>query len=543
MSQVLIHNAKIRSMDLSRPRAEAILIDGERIAAIGSLSDCENAARPGMQRINAGGRLVLPAFQDAHIHFLSGGMGLASSAQLHTVKTIAELQQVLKNHATRFRSLPLIVGEGWQPGLFGDHNLTHEVVDTVVADRPAILYDSSMHNACLNAAAMAMVGLDATMPDPVNGHFVKDANGRPTGMLHEDAASWAYDRLPQMSDNNWREGLAAALLHANAHGITGVLDPRVEELEARIYSTAVDSGGLTVRICGAALVKEKDTVRDAVERLTELRHCHCGPDFWVQSAKFFMDGVFENRTAALLHPYADDIGGNCNTMFTPEQTKALFVALDAARFQIHTHVIGDAAARVTLDGLEAAMAANGRWPSLHQVAHLQLTDPTDIPRLSKLGAMANIQPLWARHDPGIPDPAKPMAGGARLSNIYAFRKMLNAGAAWCLSSDWPVTTLNPFRIMETAITRQVPLADGPLEPFLPQEALTIEECVLGYTANAAAACWRGDFTGRLCPGFSADLIILDQDILACAPQEISNTNVFLTLFEGREVHRHRSFEG
>jgi predicted amidohydrolase YtcJ len=543
VSQLLIHNAKIRSMDFSRPRAEAILIDGERIAAIGSPSDCENAARPGVRRIDAGGRLVLPAFQDAHIHFLSGGMGLASSAQLHTVKTIAELQQVLKTHATRFRSLPLLVGEGWQPGLFGDHNLTHEIVDAVVGDRPAILYDSSTHNACLNTAAMTYLGLDASTPDPVNGHFVKDAHGAPTGMLHEDAVSWAYNRLPQMNDSHWREGLSAALLHANAHGITGVIDPRVEELEARIYGAAVDAGELTVRICGAALIKEKDTAEEAVERLTELRHRHRGADFWVQSAKFFMDGVFENRTAALLHPYADEIGGNCKTMFTPEQTKTLFTALDAARFQIHVHVIGDAAARVTLDGLEAAMAANGRWPSLHQVAHLQLTDPADIPRLAALGAMANLQPLWARHDPGIPDPAKSMAGHNRLPNIYAFRKMLNAGACWCLSSDWPVTTLNPFRIMETAITRQVPIADGPLEPFLPQEALTIEECVLGYTANAAAACWRGDFTGRLLPGFSADLIVLDQDILACAPQEISNTNVLLTLFRGREVHRHRNFEG
>jgi hypothetical protein len=529
-------------MDFSRPRAEAALVDGERIAAIGSRGDCENAARPGMRRINAGGRLVLPAFQDAHIHFLSGGMGLAGSAQLHTVKTIAELQQVLKTHTTRFRNFPVVIGEGWQPGLFGDQNLDHHVIDAVVSDRPAILYDSSMHNACLNRAAMALVGLDAATPDPVNGHFVKDTHGAPTGMLHEDAVSWAYDRLPQMSDSNWHDGLAAALLHANAHGITGVLDPRIEELEARIYGAAVDGGKLSVRISGAALVKEKDTVQEAVTRLTELRHRHRGPDFWVQSAKFFMDGVFENRTAALLAPYADELGGNCKTMFTPEQTKALFAALDAARFQIHTHVIGDAAARVTLDGLEAAMAANGRWPSLHQVAHLQLTDSADIPRLSALGAMANIQPLWARHDPGIPDPAKPMAGPQRLSNIYAFRKMLNAGAAWCLSSDWPVTTLNPFRIMETAITRQVPLADGPLEPFLPQEALTIAECILGYTANAAAACWRGEFTGRLLPGFSADLIILDRDILACAPQEISTTNVLLTLFKGREVHRHRSFE-
>lgn len=135
-----------------------------------------------------------------------------------------------------------------------------------------------------------------------------------------------------------------------------------------------------------------------------------------------------------------------------------------------------------------------------------------------------------------------MAGEARLANIYAFRHMLAAGAGWCLSSDWPVSTLNPFEIMETAITRQAQLAEDPLEPFLPEEALTIEECVLGYTAHAAAACWRGDTTGRLLPGFSADLIMLDQDIFTCAAQDISNTNVLMTLFKGREVHRHARFE-
>lgn len=530
-------------MDLSRPCAEAVLIDGGRVVAIGAHSDCGNAAKPGVRRIDAGGRLVLPGFQDAHIHLLSGGMGLATSAQLHGVKTVAELVSALKAHAERSRHLPLVVGEGWQPGIFGDHNLTSGAIDAAVPDRPAIVYDSSGHNACLNGAAMAHLGLDAQTPDPVNGHFVKDASGAPTGMLHEDATSWAYDRLPQMTDSHWAEGLRAGQAHANAHGITGIIDPRVEELEARIYGRAAEAGELTMRVCGAALVKEKDTAQEAVGRLAELRGRHRGPDFRVQSAKFFMDGVFENRTAALIDPYADEIGGNCKTMFAAEQTKALFTALDAARFQIHAHVIGDGAARVALDGIEAALAANGRWPSLHQVAHLQLTSPADIPRLAALGAMANIQPLWARHDRGIPDPAKPMAGPRRLTNIYAFRRMLDAGASWCLSSDWPVSSLNPFEIMETAVTRQARLAEDPLEPFLPQEALTTSECVLGYTTHAAAACWRGDCTGRLLPGFSADLIILDQDVFACAPREIGNTRVLLTLFKGREVFRHKSFEG
>lgn len=542
MNQLLIFNAKIRSMDLSRPMAEAILLDGEHVRAFGSLADCEAATTPGVRRINARGRLVLPAFQDAHIHLLHGGLGLATSAQLYAARSVPELQNMVAGHAARAAHLPLVTGSGWQPGVFGDHNLTAAVIDAVVADRPAILYDSSFHNACLNSTAMAMAGLVRGTADPVNGHFVLDATGAPTGMLHEDAIPWALKGLPEWSDAVWREGLLAGQAHANAHGITGVIDPRVEDLEARIYGAAAEAGELSLRVCGAALVKEHDTPAEAVARLVAMRERHRGPDFWVQSAKFFMDGVFENRTAALLAPYADAIGGNCPTMFTPEQTRTLFVALDAARFQIHTHVIGDAAARVTLDGLTAAQAANGRWPALHQLAHLQLTDPADIPRLAALGAMANIQPLWARHDRGIPDPAKPMAGEARLANIYAFRRMLAAGAGWCLSSDWPVSTLNPFEIMETAITRQAQLAEDPLEPFLPEEALTIEECVLGYTAHAAAACWRGDTTGRLLPGFSADLIMLDQDIFTCAAQDISNTNVLMTLFKGREVHRHARFE-
>jgi predicted amidohydrolase YtcJ len=542
LMQTLIHNAHIRTMDLSRPRAEAILLEHGAIIAIGSLADCENVSRPGYRRINASGRLILPAFQDAHIHLLHGGLGLATSAQLFEAKTVKELQECLAQHAARFPKLQLISGSGWQPGVFGDHNLTGKIIDAVVQDRPAIIYDSSFHNACLNSYAIAVIGLTPNTPDPVNGHFVKAPDGQVTGMLHEDAIAWALKRLPETDDDAWRTGLVAGQAHANAHGITGIIDPRIEDIEARIYGAAASSGALTLRVSGAALVKEHDIPQEAVERLSTMRVENPGPDFWIQSAKFFMDGVFENRTAALLAPYADEIGGNCPTMFTPEQTNDLFVALDAARFQIHTHVIGDAAARVTLDGLEAAIAANVRWPSLHQLAHLQLADPADIDRIAQLGAMANIQPLWARHDRGIPDPAKPMAGAQRLSNIYAFRRMLNAGARWCLSSDWPVSTLNPFEIMETAVTRQARLEDDPIEPFLPQEALTIDECVQGYTTLAAEACWRGTCTGRLLPGFSADLIMLDQNIFDVPSHAISNTNVLLTLFKGKEVYRHPALE-
>ncbi|MCZ8334924.1 MAG: amidohydrolase [Rhodobacteraceae bacterium] len=529
MPDLLIHNARIRTMDAANPTATWILIRDGRIAALGHGSPPDAS-----ETMDAQGRLILPAFQDPHIHLLSGGTDLATSAMLYDVTDEDGLLATLAAHAKAHPDLPVVMGSGWQPGIFGDHNLTAALLDRVLPDRPAVIYDSSFHNACLNTRALQMAGIEDDTPDPPNGHILRDEKGRATGMLHEEVIPWAVARLPQLTDDHLRQGLAAAMAHANRHGITGILDPRVTETEARVYATAEAAGDLTLRICGAALVTEADTPDTATARLTALRTAHPGPDFHIHSAKFFMDGVFENRTAACLADYADAPGGNAPSMFGAAQTEALFTALDAARFAIHVHVIGDAATRRALDGLAAARAANGPWPAQHQLTHLQLVAPEDAARLPRL-ATANIQPLWARYDPVVPDIALDMIGADRHPQTYAFRTLLDHGADWCLSSDWPVSTLNPFEIMETAVTRQARRIDGPKPPFLPGEALTIEEAVLGYTAHAARACWRDGYSGILRPGFSADLILLDRDIFACPSDELSDTTVLLTLFKGRPV--------
>lgn len=527
LAEMLIRDARIRTMDPSAPVADWLLIRGGRVAALG-----RGQAPAAQNSISAGGRLVLPGLQDAHAHLLSGGLDLATAAHLYEETSEAGLLAALAAHARAKADLPVVLGAGWQPGLFGDHNLKAEFLDRAVSDRPTLIYDSSFHNACLNSRAIEMAGVQ-DMPDPPNGHILRDARGRATGMLHEEVIPVVLDRLPQLTDDHWMAGLAAGMAHANSLGITGVLDPRVTGQEARIYARGLAEGLLTLRVAGAALVTAADTPETALDRLTALRAAHPGPDFHVHSAKFFMDGVFENRTAANLLPYA---GQNASCMFGAEQTKALFTALDAARFAIHVHVIGDAAARRAIEGLEAARSLNGPWPAQHQLAHLQLVDPADAARLQGL-ATANIQPLWARFDPNIPDIALDMIGEARWPDVYAFRRMLDAGADWCLSSDWAVSSLNPFEIMETAITRQARRADGPKEPFFAGQALTIAECVQGYTVNAARACWRAHYTGMLRPGFSADLIVLDRDVFSCAPQDVSETRVLLTLFKGEEVWR------
>ena len=530
MSETLIHNARIRTMDPTAPLAEWLLMRGGKIAALG-LGTPPHAAN----RIDAGGRLVLPGFQDAHIHLLSGGIDLATAAFLYDATDEAALLATLAAHAAAKGDLPMVLGSGWQAGIFGDYNLTAEVLDRVVSDRPVVIYDSSFHNACLNSRALEMAGVQ-DMADPPNGHVVRDAAGRATGMLHEAVIRPVVARLPRLTDAHWMQGLLAGQAHANRHGITGVLDACIRDREARTYARALAEGALTLRVAGTALVTEADTPETAVARLSALRAAHPGPDFHVHSAKFFMDGVYENRTAANLAPYADAQGGNAPCMFTADATRALMTALDAARFAIHVHVIGDAAARRAIEGLEAARAANGAWPAQHQLAHLQLVDAGDFVRLQGL-ATANIQPLWARHEPPYSDPSLAMIGQGRWPDVYAFRRMLDAGADWCLSSDWAVSTLNPFEIIETAITRKKRAGDDPQPPFFADQALTVEECVQGYTVNAARACWRDAFTGMLRVGYSADVIMLDRDVFAVPSAEISATRVLLTLFKGREVWR------
>lgn len=529
---VLICNADIRSFSPAQPRASWVLLRGGQIAALGSELRSETPP-PAARTVDVGGRLVLPGFQDAHIHLLNGGTDLVETAQLYDATSLAGLQRALAGHAARWRG-PMVWGAGWQCGFFGDHNLTHAVLDAVVPDRPCLIYDGNFHNACLNSVAMAMAGITAQTPDPLNGHLVRDAAGQPTGMLHEEAIAWACGFLPKTSDGTYAQGLRAGMAHANRHGITGVIDPWIVDHHVRVYAAALPD--LTLRVAGACLVTAADTVESALTRLCALRAAQHGDGFHLNAAKFFLDGGLENRTAALLSPYADAQGGNAPLMFAPDQIAALFTALDRERFQIHVHCIGDAATRAALDGFEAARAANGGWPALHQIAHVQLVHPEDRARFAKLGVMANMQPLWACNDPIIPDDTMAMIGPARADWTYAFRSLIDAGAPWCLNSDWAVTTLNPFEIIGTAVTREPPRHRGRAEPFFPQERLTVAEAVQGYTVNAAAACWRSGHTGQIRPGFSADLIVLDRDIFACDPYEIAGTQVLLTVFKGRPVH-------
>lgn len=524
----------IRTMDGLVPRVSALAITDGRVSALGTDAEIRALAGPATRIHAAGGRLVLPGFQDTHIHLQDSGQDYLQNADLTDARNPGEMVALLAAHAAT-HSRAWANGVGWSSALFGAHNLDRHLLDRAVPDRPCLTVAADGHNGCLNSTAIAVLGLTRDTPDPPNGHFVRDSAGEPTGVLYENAIAWVEDRMPRPTDDDFLAGVLWAQQLAHRHGLTGVLDAKVEARHVRVYRRMAAEGLLTLQVAATALVTAADTVASAVERLSGFRAGTPEGPFKVHSAKFFLDGVIENRTAAMIAPYADAAGGNAELMFTPAQIEALFVALDAARFQIHVHAIGDRATQAALDGMTAARRANGEWPSLHQIAHLQFIDPADLPRFRTLGVMGNVQPLWARHEPAVTDVALPMVGAARGRWIYAFRSLRDAGARLALSSDWGVTTLNPFQIIETAVTRQPPRKEGRHPVLEPDERISVADCVRGYTVEAAAAAWRPD-TGSLGVGQRGDLVVLDRDILSCDPYAIGDTEVLLTLAGGRAVH-------
>ena len=442
----------------------------------------------------------------------------------------------MRDFASSHPNYEWIIGGGWNFGMFTEENLTRKIIDAVVPDRPVFLRDSSYHSAVLNSKACEVAGVTSSTPNPQNGIFVRDKNGEPTGMIYEDAMEVVKARMPEYTDSQYADGVRWAQKHCNKHGITGVLDARVEERHMRVYRQLERDGALTVRICATACVQPNEAPATALNRIIAMRGDGATDLVRVHSAKFFVDGIVENRTAAMLEKYSDARGGNAPLMFGENQLRELFVAFDAARFQIHVHAIGDKAVRSSLDALEAARDVNGEWPSLHQIAHVQFIDPADIPRFRQLGVVANLQPLWASNDRSVTEIAASMVGPDRARWIYANRSLIESGAPYTLSSDWGVSTLNPFPIIATAILRQAKHMGWDCPPFMPEERIDIHQAVRGYTVNAAAASWRDRDTGSLSVGKYADLTVLDRDIFSVPPQEVAETKVRMTMLGGTVVY-------
>jgi len=425
--------------------------------------------------------------------------------------------------------------------VFGPAGPTAAELDAVVPDRPVFLPNRDHHGAWVNTRALELAGIDARTPDPVDGRVERDAEGHPTGTLHEGAMELVERHVPRTTDAEHDAALALAQEYLHSLGVTswqdailGVYAGNGDPADA--YLRAARAGTLTARVRGA-LWWERDRGLEQIEDLVARRAELSVGRLDAGSVKVMQDGVVENYTAGLSSSYRDGHGGCTHqhglSFVDPALLAAAVTRLDAEGFQVHVHAIGDRAVREALDAFEAARGANGRSPHRHHIAHLQLVAPADRPRFASLDVTANIQALWAVQDAAMTEMTLPYLPAELAGWQYPFGSLAAAGARLAAGSDWPVSTPDPLAALHVAVNRTD--ADDPGEPFLPAEALTVEQAFAAYTSGSAHVNHLDD-TGVLAPGLLADLAVLDRDPFD-DPASIGECRVVATYVDGHPVHR------
>ncbi|MFJ6080266.1 amidohydrolase [Streptomyces sp. NPDC092369] len=520
--------------------ATAVAVCGERIVAVGR-DEILDLAGPRTEVVDLAGRLLLPGFQDAHVHPLPAGLEL-TRCDLTGTRTAAETVAAVRAYADAHPEQEWITGGGWSMEAFEGGVPTKELLDAVVPDRPVYLPNRDHHGAWVNSRALELTGITKETADPADGRIERDGSGEPVGTLQEGAMQ-LVGRLTPPADAADR---LAALLHAQRHlhalGITAWQDALVGEFlgmddPSDAYLAAARDGSLTARVVGALWWDRErgaEQIPELVEKRRELSHGR----FRASSVKLMLDGVAETGTAALLDPYLDKCGcvtGNRGTSFIdPAQLPQYVSTLDALGFQCHFHALGDRAVRDALDAVEAARAANGPSDTRPHLAHLQVVHPDDVPRFARLGAVANIQPLWAAHEPQMDELTIPFLGARRATWQYPFGALLRSGARLAAGSDWPVSSPDPLQGIHVAVNRVTP--DGGDTPvFLPAQRIGLAEALTAYTAGSAYANHLDD-TGQVRVGALADLVVLDRDPFDGPTTAIAQTRVAATYVGGARVY-------
>ncbi|MEU8755884.1 amidohydrolase [Streptomyces chartreusis] len=520
--------------------ATAVAVTGDRITAVGR-EEVHDLAGARTEVVDLAGRLLLPGFQDAHVHPVPAGLEL-TQCDLTGTRTADETLAAVRAYADAHPGREWITGGGWSMEAFEGGTPTKELLDSVVPDRPVYLPNRDHHGAWVNSRALALAGITRDTPDPADGRIERDASGEPSGTLQEGAMQLVGRLTPPATQAD----RVAALLHAQRHlhalGITAWQDALVGDFlgmdnPAQAYLAAARDGSLTARVVGA-LWWDRERGSEQIPELAERREALSHGRFRATSVKLMLDGVAETGTAALVDPYLDKCGcatANRGTSFIdPEQLPKYVTELDALGFQCHFHALGDRAVRDALDAIEAARAANGPSDTRPHLAHLQVIQPADVPRFARLGAIANIQPLWAAHEPQMDELTIPFLGPERAAWQYPFGALLRSGARLAAGSDWPVSSPDPMHGIHVAVNRVAPDSDGS-PVFLPGERIGLAEALAAYTAGSAHVNHLDD-TGEVRAGALADLVVLNRDPFDGPTEAIAQTRVARTYVGGAQVY-------
>ncbi|MER6276429.1 MULTISPECIES: amidohydrolase [unclassified Streptomyces] len=518
--------------------ATAVAVTGDRITAVGR-AEVRELAGPRTEVVDLAGRLLLPGFQDAHVHPVPAGLEL-SRCDLSGATTAEDTVAAVRAYADAHPERKWILGGGWSMEAFAGGIPTKELLDAVVPDRPVYLPNRDHHGAWVNSRALELAGIDRHTPDPADGRIERDASGEPGGTLQEGAMQLVGRLTPAATPADRLAALLHAQRHLHALGITAWQDALIGDFlgmddPAEAYRTAAREGTLTARVRGA-LWWDRERGAEQIPELVARRDALSQGRFRAGTVKLMLDGVAENHTAALLDPYLDRCGcataNRGKSFIDPERLPAFVTELDALGFQCHFHALGDRAVRDALDAVEAARDANGPSDTRPHLAHLQVVHPDDVPRFARLGATANIQPLWAAHEPQMDELTIPFLGPERTAWQYPFAALLRSGARLAAGSDWPVSSPDPLQGVHVAVNRVEPGGSRPV--FLPDERLALADALTAYTAGSAYVNHLDD-TGRVAAGALADLVVLDRDPFAGPPEAIAETAVALTYVGGERV--------
>ncbi|HLT21486.1 MAG TPA: amidohydrolase [Thermomicrobiales bacterium] len=529
---LLLYNGNVLTIEPDMPRAEAIAVRDGRIVAVGSNEDLAEFKRTARRAIDLDGATVMPGFIDAHTHFVSGGMTLGR-VRLSGLYTMREWQQAVAEKVRAAKPGEWVVGRGWDETKRTDVVAppTKEDLDEVSPENPVYLGRADGHVGWANSLALKAAGIARDTDDPYGGHIVRDEHGEPTGILQETAKLLVERILPVPGEPERRKALKDALAEAARFGITGIHDNAPAE-DIALFQDFRDAGELTLRV--NTLVRGWEVPEPFLEPMIAMGVRTGFGDDWIKlgALKISLDGTLGSRTAAMLEPYSDDPGNTGVFRISQEELDPIVERAHQHRIQVALHAIGDAACRMALDSFEKAIAKH-HWPDhRHRIEHEQAITREDMERFPKLGVIASLQPVH-----GITDLlwVESRLGPERVKTAYAWRSFLDIGTRICLGTDWPVETLDPRVGLYEAVTRQDIHGDPPGGRW-PEEALTIEEALKGYTLDSAWAEFAEDRKGSLAPGKYADLCILDADPTAVEPNDLLDLGILATIVEGRTVH-------
>lgn len=544
-AELLLRGGIIYTVSADLPGAEAIVVTGKDIVFVGSDEDAEAYIGPQTEVVELEGRLVLPGLVDAHLHPLGGAIKELYQCNFPFSADPDEIKQTIARCVAERPDAEWITGGQWDSGFFERFEMEspRSFLDEVSGAAAVFLSDDSGHNGWANSRALELAGVSAETPDPTGGTIQHETDGTPSGILLETAQGLAYAVIPKYSDEQFVEAARWFSDYANAFGITAAKAAAIEEDEIAGFVAADESGALNVHMATSIRTPYGHRVEaldyDEIDRIRDTyasEHVHTG------FVKIFLDGVpTPARTAAMLDPYLPDeahgddfTGGDLHVGL--ETLAADLVELDQRGYTVKMHAAGDRSVQVGLNAIEVARKSLGNSEKRHELAHAGYIHPDDVSRFAELNAVADLCPiLW--HPSPIIDAVISAVGKERGEQYWPTRDLLDANAPILAGSDWPsaVPDANPWPGVEAFVTRRDPRGDAE-GALWPEQAITLEEAIEIYTVHGARAMKMEDRIGSIEVGKLADFIVLERNIFEIPIDEVADTMIRRTYFEGKLVY-------